>query len=260
MDNSPETKKPAAAPASANANVTPSQPAAEHDYKTANIGKWKSKQEDFFAKQNQARSEKKAKQKATLKKLLPFAIACVALVVLGLGTWGVISLVNYLNRPTIDETATDPSVISGSSAEAIQTYQDYLQQVYDEALAAAMAEEGLSEASDTAKAEANAAVSDAMAHSASTEAGDKYRDAMRLAEMMVYFDTWQCDKILGLEHQINPDNLNLYSQYHYYVALQNCYQAAGNLARANELWRTVTELYGKVYTGESGVLREGVTE
>lgn len=273
MDNSPETKK-TQAPA-APANSAPAKPApantatgksaeAPDTYKAANIGQWKSKQEDYFAKQNQERSEKKAKQKATFKKILPFAIVFGVLVVVGLGTWGVISLVNYINRPTLEETASDPSVISGNSSEAIKNYQDYLQKVYNDALAAAMAEEGTSIDTDLPSEEAvkkaNEALSDAVANTAATEAGEKYRDAMLLSEMIVYYDTWQCDNILRLENQINPDNLNLQGQYRYNLALQNCYQVRGDTERANNLWKKVTELYGQVYYGESGTLREGVEE
>lgn len=273
MDNSPETKKTQAPAAPANsapakpapANTATSKPAETPDtYKAANIGQWKSKQEDYFAKQNQARSEKKAKQKATFKKILPFAIAFGVLIVVGLGTWGVISLVNYLNRPTLEETASDPSVISGNSSEAIKNYQDYLQQVYNDALAAAMAEEGTNIDTDLPSEEAvkkaNEALSGAVANTAATEAGEKYRDAMLLSEMIVYYDTWQCDNILRLENQINPDNLNLQGQYRYNLALQNCYQVRGDTERANNLWKKVTELYGQVYYGESGTLREGVEE
>lgn len=283
MDNSPETKKvqtpaasansaptkatPASTPASKPATtpaVAPSSASAKtasaNDYKTANIGRWKSKQEDYFAKQNQERSEKKAKKKATFKKALPFMIVFGVLVVVGLGTWGVISLINYINRPTLEETASDPSIISGNSSEAIRNYQDYLQKVYNDALASAMAEEGTDVASDEAKKKANDALSNAVANTASTEAGEKYRDAMRLSEMLVYYDTWQCDNILRLENQINPDNLNLQGQYRYYLALQNCYQARGDTERADNLWRTVTEIYGQVYEGDTGILREGVEE
>jgi len=279
MDSSPETKKtqtPAASADSASAKTTlasapASKPAATpsaapaktptaNDYKTANIGQWKSKQEDYFAKQNRERSEKKAKQKATFKKILPFAIIFGVIIVLGLGTWGVISLINYINRPTLEETASDPSVISGNSSEAIRNYQDYLQKVYNDALASAMAEEGTDEATDEAKKKANDALSNAVANTANTEAGEKYRDAMRLSEMLVYYDTWQCDNILRLENQINPDNLNLQGRYRYYLALQNCYQARGDTKRADDLWRTVTDIYGQVYEGDSGILREGVEE
>lgn len=270
MDNSPETKKaqtsaaPAkAAPASKPAvtpSATPAKAAPASDYKTANIGQWKSKQEDYFAKQNQERSEKKAKKKATFKKILPFAIAFGVLVVVGLGTWGIISLVNYLNRPTLEETASDPSIISGNSSEAIKNYQDYLQKVYNDALASAMAEEGTDTATDEAKQKANEALSAAVSNTANTEAGEKYRDAMRLSEMLVYYDTWQCDNILRLEHQINPANLNLQGQYRYNLALQNCYQVSGDSKRADELWKTVTELYSQVYNGDTGTLREGVEE
>lgn len=267
MDNSPETKKtqtpaapagkPAASPTVAAADSAPA-------YKTANIGQWKSKQEDYFAKQNKERSEQKAKRKATFKKILPFAIAFGVLVVVGLGAWGIISLINYINRPTLEETASDPSVISGNSSEAIKNYQNYLQKVYNDALATAMTEEGASIdtdlASDEAKKKANEALSNAVANTANTEAGEKYRDAMRLSEMLVYYDTGQWDNILRLENQINPDNLNLQGRYHYYLALQNCYQIRGDTKRADELWKTVTELYGQVYEGESGILREGVAE
>ncbi len=293
MDNSPETKKtpttpagtnagkPAApvaatqpaAPSSAPAPAKPAEPSPEpakptepaksaknEGYKTANIGKWKSQQEDYFAKQNQAHSEKKAKQKAARKKALPFIIAGVAIVVIALGTWGVVSLINYLNRPTLEETASDPSVISGNSSAAIKNYQDYLQQVYNEALNAAMAEEGTDEPTDEAKQKANEALSDAVANTANTEAGEKYRDAMRFSEMMVYYDTWQCDGIMRLENQINPGNLNLESQYRYNLAIQNCYQVRGDTKRADELWKTVIELYGQVYEGDTGRLREGVSD
>lgn len=245
-------------------SMAPTKAAPTSDYKTANIGQWKSKQEDYFAKQNQERKEKKAKQKATFKKALPFLITFGVLIVVGLGTWGVISLVNYLNRPTLEETASDPSIISGNSSEAIRSYQDYLQQVYNDALASAMAEEGANIdtdlASDEAKKKANEALSAAVSNTANTEAGEKYRDAMRLSEMLVYYDTWQCDNILHLENQINPDNLNLQGQYHYYLSLQNCYQDRGDTERADNLWRTVTEIYGQVYEGDSGILREGVEE
>lgn len=284
MDNSPETKKTAAtsAPTSANteqsaktqtavkmpspaqtepAKATPAQVAEpDKSFKTANIGKWKSKQEDFFAKQNQERSEKKAKHKATRKKALPFIITGAVIIVVALGTWGIISLVNYLNRPTLDETASDPSVIAGNSSAAIKNYQDYLQQVYNDALSAAMAEEGAIEPTDEAKKKANEALSDAVANTANTEAGEKYRDAMRFSEMMVYYDTWQCDGILRLENQINPSSLNLESQYRYTLALQNCYQVRGDTKRADELWKSVVELYGQVYIGDTGVLREGVSD
>ena len=273
MDNSPENKKaqaPAApakaAPANANATAPAKLPTAPDkatttsDYKTANIGQWKSKQEDLFAKQNKERSEKKAKKKATFKKALPFMIVFGVLLVVGLGTWGVISLINYLNRPTLEETASDPSIIAGNSSEDIKNYQDYLQKVYNDALASAMTEEGTDVATDEAKAKANEALSEAVANTAATEAGEKYRDAMRLSEMLVYYDTWQCDHILRLEDQINPDNLNLQGQYRYNLALQNCYQVRGDTKRADELWRKVTELYGQVYEGESGILREGVAE
>lgn len=268
MDNSPETKKtqaPAAPTNSASASTATSKPAeASNTYKTANIGQWKSKQEDYFAKQNQERSEKKSKRKATFKKVLPFAIAFGIIVVVGLGTWGVISIINYINRPTLEETASDPSVISGNSSEAIKNYQDYLQKVYNDALAAAMAEEGtsidISLPSDEAKKKANEALSEAVANTAGTEAGEKYRDAMLLSEMIVYYNSGQYDDILRLENQINPDNLNLQSRYRYYLALQNSYQVRGDTKRADELWKTVTELYGQVYNGESGTLREGVEE
>lgn len=280
MDNSPETKKvqtPAASanstpvkatpPASAPANnlaaapsTVPAKNAPDNHYKTANIGQWKSKQEDYFAKQNKERSEKKAKKKATFKKIFPFALVFGILIVIGLGTWGVISLVNYINRPTIEETASDPSIISGNSSEAIKNYQDYLQRIYNDALASAMAEEGTDIATDEAKKKANEAMSEAVANTANTEAGEKYRDAMLLSEMLVYYDTWQCDNILHLEDQINPSNLNLQGQYRYNLALQNCYQVRGDTKRADELWRTVTELYGQVYNGDTGTLREGVEE
>lgn len=264
MDNSPETKKtqaPAAPTNSASASTATSKPAeASNTYKTANIGQWKSKQEDYFAKQNQERSEKKSKRKATFKKILPFAVVFGVLLVVGLGTWGVISLINYINRPTLDETASDPSVISGNSSEAIRNYQSYLQKIYNDALATAMAEEGTDVASDEAKKKANEALSDAVSNTANTEAGEKYRDAMLLSEMIVYYNSGQYDNILRLENQINPDNLNLQSQYRYYLALQNSYQVRGDTERANSLWRKVTELYGQVYNGESGTLREGVEE
>lgn len=274
MDNSPENKKaqssatpvssvsasnPATTPSPASA-ATSAKPAPANDYKTANIGQWKSKQEDYFAKQNQERNEKKTKRKATFKKILPFAIAFGVLAVVGLGTWGIISLINYINRPTLEETASDPSIISGSSSEAVKSYQAYLQQVYNDALASAMAEEGTDVASDEAKKKANEALSNAIANSANTEAGEKYRDAMLFSEMMVYYNTGQWDNILRLEKQIDSDNLNLESRYRYYLALQNCYQMRGDTERANSLWRIVTELYGQVYTGESGVLREGADE
>ena len=123
-----------------------------------------------------------------------------------------------------------------------------------------MTEEGTDVASDEAKKKANEALSDAIANTANTEAGEKYRDAMLLSEMIVYYNSGQYDDILRLENQINPDNLNLQSQYRYYLALQNSYQIRGDTERANSLWRKVTELYGQVYNGESGTLREGVEE
>lgn len=283
MDNSPETKKnqattasaapansatvkatpPTSAPVNkpaATPSTAPAKSAPASDYKTANIGQWKSKQEDYFAKQNKERSEKKAKKKATFKKIFPFALVFGILIVIGLGTWGVISLVNYINRPTIEETASDPSIISGNSSEAIKNYQDYLQRIYNDALASAMAEEGTDIATGEAKKKANEAMSEAVANTANTEAGEKYRDAMLLSEMLVYYDTWQCDNILHLEDQINPSNLNLQGQYRYNLALQNCYQVRGDTKRADELWKTVTELYSQVYNGDTGTLREGVEE
>lgn len=223
MDNSPETKKAPteAAPASAPAPqpAAPAKTSSTDDYKTANIGKWKSKQEDYFAKQNQERSDKKAKRKATFKKILPFAIAFGVVVVVGLGTWGVISLINYINRPASEETTPDPSVITGKSSQDIYRYQAYLQQVYDDS-------------DDSIE-----AVSQAVANTLETSNGQQYSAEVALAEMLLFQRNEHYEETIDRGLNLNPDVLDTEQKIIYYNMLSYCYSMIGNEEKSAEYLR-----------------------
>ena len=184
---------------------------ADVKFTTQNIGAWKSKQEDPFAKQNQEVAEKKAKRAEARKKLQPY----VKWGAIGLGAAAVIAVVVVVLVNLLKQPEYNGPTISGDSSEDVIDFRGKLQEIYDET-------------DDLDK------VNEAVDELLGTSEGKKYKSQIKLAQAGFYWengDLLAADEVLD---DVDFDNLATQQQMQYYNIRALAAQFQGNSEKENE--------------------------
>lgn len=195
MSSSPSDKK-------------PNQP--DIQFTTGNIGRWNSRQEDPFAKQNRERAAKtqaknrKKRKAATIIAIIIGAILTIAAVV------GLIFLIIHLAQREVAEAPE----ISGGTSEDISNYRDLLQEIYDRN----------PDATDEERAQA---VQNAVDGTLGTQNGREHENAVKTAQIILLADNNLCREAVDLAPGISEDALDLDLKILYYNSMYACTNRLG---------------------------------
>lgn len=200
-------------------------------FKTKDIGKWKSKQENPFAAQNRQAAAKEQQKARERQKIAPLWIALGSIIVTGLAIFGLAALIITLTRPPED---TPP--INGESAQDVISYRDILQNFYNQ--------------SDGTTEEKRAQVSQLVENTLNTNDGKRYADQVKLAEAIFYSNNNLPDEAIKVAEGLDPNQFNLEQKLDYYNVLYYSYALKGNYEKAQEYTKIVYQLSGDLYGWE----------
>ncbi len=216
MSNSPQSKSPNSGKAD-----------AKVEFKTSNIGKWASKQENPFAKQNRERQAKKQARNKKRQKAAPYVVAVCGIVAVGLGIWGLVVLIGALTYSPINEDLS----LGGNGAVEIQKGA---QEVFDKHLQAGAnpgnsGNNGSSGSSDgdsnnaTTESEqkANEAVQEYFEGWQNSTSDEAKKAQLQLVEMEFYYNNGQFGTVLNMFDKVNKDALSESEQGQFYGMLMN---------------------------------------
>lgn len=189
------------------------------EFTTQNIGAWKSKQEDPFAKQNQEIAEKKAKRAEARKKLQPyFKWGAIGLGAVAVIVAVIIVLVNVLKQPEYEGPE-----IGGASTEDVQKLASELQAIY-------------------ANSSGYDQVDDAVDNLLQTDQGKRYETQVKLSQLNVYYFNGNIDGAADLLTQIDVTKLNTQQQLMYYDAAYMVTSARMDSDSADAYYQIILEL------------------
>lgn len=198
------------APAKSEPTTTPAEKTENVQFSTQNIGAWKSKQENYFDKQNQKAAEKKAKQEETKKKLKPY----FKWGLIGLGAAAVITAVIIVLVITM-KTPEGVPAISGNTLEDSNEYRNKLQAIYDES-------EDYNKVDEAVNALLN------------TNDGRRYEAQIKMSQALLYFQNGEYQNAGEIAQTVNPNDLILEQQMQYYTILGRYSRENGDKEKENE--------------------------
>ena len=206
----------------------------EIQFTTENIGRWASKQENPFAKQNRERQAKRRERDKKREKAAPFIVMFGSALVIGVALWGLVMLiVGLINRPEPEAIA-----IAGGTTQDMVDYRDKLQNLFNQ---------NVSGNSDDKLKEIQEAVDDTL----STTNGRRNENAVKIAQMLFLSSNWYYDEIEQIAETINPGELTLEQKSNYYDVLFAKAQSEGDYEKADELFEIVYQLSQEI-GGEGG--------
>lgn len=233
MSDSPLNKNPQreGMPNNSNTADTPSQTSDNVQFKAKDIGRWASMQENPFAEQNRKTAERNRETAKKRLKATPAVVAIVSIIAVGLGLWGLVSLVIHIvNNWPQEETVGE--VIEGNSQEDINKYRELLQNLYSQS------------GKDIQS------VQDTVNSTLGTQSGQQYPEAVKIAESTFYAANGYFQETIDVAESIDYNALTdeqklMYSQNLYYV-----YSALGDQDKVDEYSAQVYELVERLGGGE----------
>lgn len=218
-------------------------------FKSDNIGRWVSKQENPFAEQNRKTQAKKQKQAEQRKKSAPFVVAVVGVLAVAAGVCGlvflVISLIN--DRPTL------PDDLALGSAGATEI-QDEAQSIYDDSLANSSGqndEERMKDALEAAKNFFNS--------KKSLATDEATKNDLDVLEMQLYSDNDQLQAVIDMGESLDFDAMGEEQRGQCYSMLLNAAYNAGDVELGQYYLEKILE-YNDSMTEIEGVDENDIVE
>jgi len=202
-------------------NKKPNQP--DIQFTTGNIGRWNSRQEDPFAKQNRERAAKnRAKDRKKQK------VASIVVIVLGaiLTIAAIIGLV-FLIIHLLQREVVEAPEITGGTSEDISKYQGLLQDIYDRN-------------PDATDEERVQAVQNAVDGTLGTQSGREHENAVKVAQIIFLASKNQCREAVDLGPGVKEDELGISQKIIYYESMFACSNRLGLTDKTAEYF---TKLY-----------------
>ncbi len=202
-------------------NDAPARPddAKDVNFRTENIGKWASQQENPFEKQNRERQAELEQRRTAWHKYRPPIVVAACIVFAGLVTWGMVAVIMAMvNRPEYVPT------IAGGSYEDITDYTEKLQQIQQE------------------NPDNPNIIQETVDKTLETADGEQYVNQVLLAQMAYYYDNITCDEVIGMKDKIDISKLSGERRVSYYNMLYSCYDFLGMKEEAREYSRLAVEL------------------
>lgn len=193
--------------------------AEDVNFRTENIGKWASQQENPFAKQNRERQAELERRRTSWHKYRPPIVVAACIIFTGLVTWGMVAVIMAMvNRPEYVPT------IAGGSYEDITDYTEKLQQIQQE------------------NPDNPNIIQETVDKTLETADGEQYVNQVLLAQMAYYYDNITCDEVIGMKDKIDISKLSGERRVSYYNMLYSCYDFLGMKEEAREYSRLAVEL------------------
>ncbi len=190
MSDSPLDKKP-------NAEKTDVQ------FSSQNIGRWASKQENPFAKQNRERQAKRREQDKKRQKAAPFIVILSSAVVIGVALWGLVMIIaGWMNQPKVEVPT-----IAGSTEQDMIDYRDKLQGLFNQNVSS-NTQDKLQE------------IQNAVNGTLKTPDGRQNENVVKLAQMIFLVNNQYYDEAAEIAKTFNPDELTIEQQINYYTVLR----------------------------------------
>lgn len=172
-------------------------------FKTQDIGRWASMQENPFAEQNRKTAEKSREAAKQRLKIAPAVIATVSVIVIALGLWGLVSLIIHVVE-TWPKDEPVAEVIEGNSQEDISKYRDILQNFYNQ-------HNNLQ------------TVQDVVSSTLESDSGQQYPEAVKIAESSFYMTNGFYQEALDAALSIDESKLDNEQKVTYYNVLSSSY-------------------------------------
>ncbi len=207
--STPAAAAPAAGPTTAPTNTAPETKTASENtntdknnvnFRTENIGKWASQQENPFEKQNRERQAELESRRASWHKYRPPIVVAACAVFAGLVTWGIVAVIMAMvNRPEYVPT------ISGNTFQDITDYAEKLQEIQKE------------------NPDNPNIIQETVDKTLETADGEQYTNEVLLAQMSYYYQNITCEDVIGMKDKIKVKALPGERQVSYYSMLYQCY-------------------------------------
>lgn len=209
---------------------------AKVQFKSDNIGRWASKQENPFAEQNRKTAAKKQQQAEQRKKAAPFVVVVVSIVAVVAAVCGLVFLIIALinSRPTLPD---DLTMGSDGAAEI----SNEAQSVYDEYLASSEGqsdEERLQGALEAAKKFFNSKKGLTTNESVKTD--------LQVLEMQLYNNNAQPQAIIDMSADLNFDAMNEEQRGQCYSMLLNAAVDTDNTELSQYYMEKILEFNGSI--------------
>lgn len=208
------------------------KPKTEAEFKSADIGRWASQQENPFAAQNRETLAKKQERDAKRKKTAPFVIIIASIAAVAVGVVGLVVLINILTRP---ESVELPAEISGNTIEDMTNYQDALQNIFNNF-----------DGTDQEKAQEIDQIINEVLETGSSE---QYKNEIKLSQAFLYFNNGLCSDVVVAGKQIDAMGLDKHNRLLYYNLMYYCYEQIGegelSLDYENKLFDLSNEMSGE---------------
>lgn len=201
-------------------------------FKSDNIGRWASKQENPFAEQNRKSQAKKQKQAEQRKKSAPFVVAVVGVLAVAAGVCGlvflVISLIN--SRPTLPDDLT----LGSAGAEEIQDqaqaiYKEQIEKFYNQNQTGGTIESP----SDQAKEDAANAVSDYFDNQKNIADTESAVIDLSIIEMQTYAYQGMPNKIIEVGESMNEEAMSDLQKRQVWGLLSDAYYSINDAERGD---------------------------
>lgn len=183
-------------------------------FKTKDIGRWASLQENPFAEQNRKTAEKNREAAKKRLKVAPAVIAVISVVVIGLGIWGLVSLIVHIVE-TWPKDEPVAEVIEGGSREDISKYREILQNFYNQ--------------HNNVQ-----SVQDVVNSTLESESGQRYPEAVKIAESSFYITNGFYQEAIDALSSVDAEKLDDYQKVAYYTVLSCSYTRTDQPDKAQE--------------------------
>lgn len=212
MSNSPLDKKP----------HIDGQKSNNVQFKTKDIGRWASMQENPFAEQNRKAAERRQEVTKKRLKVAPAVIATISVIVIAFGIWGLVSLViHVVNNWPKEEVVAE--VIEGNSQEDISKYRDILQNFYNQ-------HNNLE------------SVQDVVNTTLDSESGQQYPEAVKIAESNFYVFNGFYQEAIDAALSIDESKLTDEQKVQYYNTFSYGYTMLEDTEKAQEYKQKLYDL------------------
>lgn len=190
------------------------------NFQAKTIGKSKTSQEQLSATQGRKASAQKQKK----GRLLPYIIAVICIVVVGLVVWGLIAIILFASGQTGE---ADMPVAEGDTLDAAIDYSEELQKAYEQQEGNTSAKLGRVEE---------------MTQQALDESSGERRENVRLALARFYFDSKMYTDALEALAEADLDAMTVEQRWGYWNIIYYANAALGNTGVAEEAGRKSYEL------------------
>lgn len=203
------------------------------EFKTENIGRWASKQENPFAEQNRKTDAKKKKRQAKVRKSFPVVMSMLTGSLAILLVFCIVMLaMTIANAP---KTIKLPE-IDGDTAQSIIDYREMLQQMFDQ--------ENTDDSGDEVVSVDD--INNAINASIRGERDREKQNAVRLAQLSFYVNNDLFSEAVELGGSLDPDSMTLEQRSLFYNAMAYSLHAVGNEEESVRYYGLASAIVGEI--------------